>query len=248
MSVSKDMDPSRRPIPPLKIVKSDSDSAVAIGPKHPSTRFHSQFTPPATPHAIKEEEQQEKEGQDNTMDSRPEPPKVVFHNYLRAFYPFHPTGDVSPSTVTLPLDQGDIILVHSVHINGWADGTLLDTGARGWLPTNYCEAYDQLPMRPLLRALTDFWDIIRGGCGSSLKEFGNQDLMRGLIAGVRFLLVSQTKTKQKKKKEEETTNKIWSVLTIKRKNRNASQENRLWSNNMMAYAGPEKGSYLTCHL
>lgn len=119
---------------------------------------------------------------------RSEPSRAVFHNYLRAFYPFHPAGDVSPATVTLPLDQGDIILVHSVHTNGWADGTLLDTGARGWLPTNYCEAYDHVPMRPLLKALTDFWDIIRGGCGSPLVDFGNQDLVRGLIAGVRFLL------------------------------------------------------------
>lgn len=117
-----------------------------------------------------------------------EAPRAVFHNYLRAFYPFHPAGNVSPSTVTLPLDQGDIILIHSVHTNGWADGTLLDSGNRGWLPTNYCEPYEQVPMRPLLKALTDFWDIIRGGCGSSLKDFGNQDLMRGPIAGVRFLL------------------------------------------------------------
>ncbi|KAF7595460.1 hypothetical protein BBP40_006082 [Aspergillus hancockii] len=117
-----------------------------------------------------------------------ETPRAVFHNYLRAFYPFHPSGDVSPSTITLPLDQGDIILVHSVHTNGWADGTLLDTGARGWLPTNYCEAYDQLPMRPLLKALTDFWDIIQGGCGFPLREFCNQDTVKGLIAGVRFLL------------------------------------------------------------
>ncbi|OOF97757.1 hypothetical protein ASPCADRAFT_205014 [Aspergillus carbonarius ITEM 5010] len=117
-----------------------------------------------------------------------EMPRAVFHNYLRAFYPYHPSGNVSPSTVTLPLDQGDIVLVHSVHTNGWADGTLLDTGARGWLPTNYCEAYDQQPMRPLLKALTDFWDIIRGGCGFPLNDAGNQDLVRGLIAGVRYLL------------------------------------------------------------
>lgn len=137
------------------------------------------MTPPLTPH----------DTQDTNMEQL-EAPRPVFHNYLRAFYPFHPAGNVSPSTVTLPLDQGDIILVHSVHTNGWADGTLLDSGNRGWLPTNYCEAYDQLAMRPLLKALTDFWDIIRGGCGSSLKDFGNQDLMRGPIAGVRFLLVS----------------------------------------------------------
>ncbi|KAA8649177.1 guanine nucleotide exchange factor [Aspergillus tanneri] len=119
---------------------------------------------------------------------RTETPRAVFHNYLRAFYPFHPTGDVSPSTVTLPLDQGDIILVHSVHTNGWADGTLLDTGSRGWLPTNYCEAYDELQMRPLLKALTDLWDIIQGGCDYPLRDFCNQDNVKGLIAGVRFLL------------------------------------------------------------
>lgn len=113
----------------------------------------------------------------------------VFHNYIRAFYPFQPNDAVSSSTVTLPLEQGDIILVHSIHTNGWADGTVLDTGARGWLPTNYCEAYDLLPMRPLLRALTDFWDVIRGGCESNLQQFRNQDYMRGLIAGVRYLLV-----------------------------------------------------------
>ncbi|KKK25083.1 Ras guanine-nucleotide exchange protein [Aspergillus rambellii] len=171
------MDQMKPHIAPLKIEKINSNLNTA------SNRFHSpqnerQITPPLTPRST---------AHDGIMD-RSEPPRPVFHNYLRAFYPFHPAGDVSPSTVTLPLDQGDIILVHSVHTNGWADGTLLDTGARGWLPTNYCEAYDQLPMRHLLKALTDFWDIIRGGCGTPLVDFGNQDLVRGLIAGVRFLL------------------------------------------------------------
>ncbi|KAJ5570867.1 Guanine-nucleotide dissociation stimulator CDC25 [Penicillium sp. DV-2018c] len=170
-------------IPPLKISKSNSNLHKSIDdPTHSQPRFYSawgssEMTPPLTPHGT----------QETNMDQL-EAPRPVFHNYLRAFYPFHPAGNVSPSTVTLPLDQGDIILVHSVHTNGWADGTLLDSGDRGWLPTNYCEAYDQLAMRPLLKALTDFWDIIRGGCGSSLKDFGNQDLMRGPIAGVRFLL------------------------------------------------------------
>lgn len=149
---------SKPHIAPLKVVKGLSLSTANLS-------HSSQITPPPTPM---------------------EPSPYVFHNYLRAFYPFHPSDDVSPDTVTLPLEQGDIILVHSVHTNGWADGTLLDTAARGWLPTNYCEAYDQLPMQPLLQALTDFWDIIRGGNPSTY--FGNQDLVRGLIAGVRFLL------------------------------------------------------------
>lgn len=146
---------------------------------HAALQNHFHITPPLTPHGSRED-----------MMDRGEQGASAFHNYLRAFYPFHPTAAVSPSTVTLPLDQGDIILVHTVHTNGWADGTLLETGARGWLPTNYCEAYDQISMRPLLKALTDFWDTIRGGCCSTLKDFGNQDYMRGMIAGVRFLLVS----------------------------------------------------------
>ncbi|KAJ5133977.1 hypothetical protein N7526_005342 [Penicillium atrosanguineum] len=181
-------------IPPLKIAKSNSnlielntisDDSKLVPGRFYSTLSQPEMTPPMTPlgttaHNMEQEQQEQPEPQ--------EAPRAVFHNYLRAFYPFHPAGNVSPSTVTLPLEQGDIILVHSVHTNGWADGTLLDSGNRGWLPTNYCEAYDQLQMRPLLKALTDFWDIIRGGCGSSLKDFGNQDLMRGPIAGVRFLL------------------------------------------------------------
>jgi hypothetical protein len=61
------------------------------------------------------------------------------------------------------------------------------TGETGWLPTNYCEAYENPPMWPLLKSLTDFWDTIRTG-NSSLDIFGNQDYMRGLIAGVRVLL------------------------------------------------------------
>lgn len=111
-----------------------------------------------------------------------------FHNYLRALYPFQPSSPHSSTTVTLPLHAGDIILVHSVHVNGWADGTLLETGARGWLPTNYCEAYDYAAMRPLLRALTEFWDMVRCGSESNLNLFRNQDYMRGLVAGVRALL------------------------------------------------------------
>ncbi|RAL05749.1 guanine nucleotide exchange factor [Aspergillus ibericus CBS 121593] len=167
-------EPMKRHIAPLNIDKGNLNFHTD---QYCLFQHHLEMSPPLTPYGAK----------DDSMEHT-EAPRAVFHNYLRAFYPYHPSGNVSPSTVTLPLDQGDIVLVHSVHTNGWADGTLLDTGARGWLPTNYCEAYDQQPMRPLLKALTDFWDIIRGGCGSPLNDAGNQDLVRGLIAGVRYLL------------------------------------------------------------
>ena len=121
-------------------------------------------------------------------DLCPEPPPI-FHTYLRAFYDFHPSMGEDSSTVTLPLAQGDVLLIHSVHTNGWADGTLLTTGARGWLPTNYCENYDNETTRPLLTALTSFWDLGQGT--SSIGElFANQDQVRGLVAGARYVLVS----------------------------------------------------------
>lgn len=143
-----------------------------------STSSHSQMTPPATPNGSQED-----------LNQPMEPPQPVFHNFLRAFYPFHPTYSISDSTVTLPLTEGDVILVHSIHTNGWADGTLLVSGARGWLPTNYCEAYEPDSIRNLLKALLNFWDLLRSGITSDNEIFGNQEFMRGIIASVRFLLV-----------------------------------------------------------
>lgn len=119
-------------------------------------------------------------------------PQPVFHNFLRTIYPFHPTDGASDSTVTLPLNQGDVILVHSIHTNGWADGTLLLNGTRGWLPTNYCENYEPEPMRSLLKALLSFWDLLQSGLAADDQIFSNQEFMRGIIAGVRYLLVSNS--------------------------------------------------------
>lgn len=136
-----------------------------------------QITPPATPNDSREE-----------YSATPNPPPV-FHNFLRAFYPFHPSNVVTDSTVTLPLNEGDVVLIHSIHTNGWADGTLLASGARGWLPTNYCEAYDPEEMRSLLRALLNFWDLMRSTSINDTEMFGNQEFIMGIVAGVRYLLV-----------------------------------------------------------
>ncbi|KAH6695201.1 RasGEF domain-containing protein [Plectosphaerella plurivora] len=115
-------------------------------------------------------------------------PPPVFHNFLRAFYPFDPNYSLNDSSVTVPLAEGDVILVHSIHTNGWADGTLLLSGNRGWLPTNYCEAYDPEEMRNLLKALLNFWDLLRSTAVNDSEIFGNQEFMKGIIAGVRYLL------------------------------------------------------------
>ncbi|GJD02284.1 ras guanine-nucleotide exchange factor [Colletotrichum higginsianum] len=138
------------------------------------------MTPPATPNGSQEDLAAA------AADQQMPPP--VFHNFLRAFYPFHPSYAMTDSSVTLPLNEGDVILVHSIHTNGWADGTLLVSGARGWLPTNYCEAYDPDEMRNLLKALLNFWDLLRSTSVNDSEIFGNQEFMKGIIAGVRYLL------------------------------------------------------------
>lgn len=163
-----------------------------LGSERPSHRYilaHAQsslpmaadeMTPPPTPHGSSED-----------LVEELQPPQTVFPNFLRAFCPFQPEPALSTSTVTVPLDEGDIILVHSVHTNGWADGTLLTSGARGWLPTNYCDAYDHESIRVLLNALLTFWDMLRDETESDMVVFTNQNFVGGMVAGVRCLLVSR---------------------------------------------------------
>lgn len=166
-------------VAPLALGKSDSHRSPYEDFRHDaSNAAKSEMTPPATPSGSQE---------DLLADEPDSPP--IFHNFLRAFYPFHPTYAMSDSSITLPLDEGDVILVHSIHTNGWADGTLLASGARGWLPTNYCEAYDHEDMMNLLKALLNFWDLLRSSSVNDKEIFSNQEFMKGIIAGVRFLLV-----------------------------------------------------------
>jgi len=173
-------------VAPLTIQKapgqgSSSDGSSNIDQDTLKPYSHSEMTPPATPNGSQE---------DLIVAAAPPPP--VFHNFLRAFYPFHPNYAMTDSTVTLPLNEGDVILVHSIHTNGWADGTLLVSGARGWLPTNYCEAYEPEEMRNLLKALLNFWDLLRSTTVNDSEIFSNQEFMKGIIAGVRYLLVCST--------------------------------------------------------
>lgn len=154
-------------------------AATPIGrPGLVTAKNQGEITPPLTPRDLQE---------NRRYDARVWGPE--FHTYLRAIYPFNSTSDDSSLTVTLPLDHGDMILVHSVHVNGWADGTLLRSGDRGWLPTNYCEPYEKEHNCFLLRSLTNFYDMVRGRAGGEPRVFNSQDYVQGLVAGVRNLLV-----------------------------------------------------------
>ncbi|KAM4061457.1 variant SH3 domain-containing protein [Hirsutella rhossiliensis] len=163
-------------IPPSQLEDAANGSCNS-SQQHVNLYLQSHMTSPATPKGSQE---------DLSPEAAVDPP--LFHNFLRAFFPFSPSCAMTESSVTLPLDEGDVVLVHSVHTNGWADGTLLATGARGWLPTNHCNAYEPDDMRSLLNALLNFWDLLQSTSMDDNEIFRNQEFMKGIIAGVRSLL------------------------------------------------------------
>ncbi|OBT61423.1 hypothetical protein VE03_09492 [Pseudogymnoascus sp. 23342-1-I1] len=136
-----------------------------------------QITPPATPNR-----------DDDVTMTEMDYPQPVFHHYLRAVHPFNRAVSSLEPAVTMHLSIGDVVLVHSIHTNGWADGTLLLNGDRGWIPTNFCQSYEPEEMRSLLRALVSFWDLLRSGITADDEIFSNQEFIKGIIAGVRLLL------------------------------------------------------------
>ncbi|KAB2571708.1 Cell division control protein 25 [Lasiodiplodia theobromae] len=189
IALREGMDRTSACVAPLTIKKKPSTTWNNDGPRsvqssprsRRTTGSTSQFqmSPPLTPRANLEAE---------IPTAEPE----SFPNYLRAFYHFHPSSTISSvgdeCSITVPINQGDVILVHSIHPNGWADGTLLISGARGWLPTNYCEPFDHPSINSLLNALTHLWDLVRSGESGNTMVFAKQDYVRSMIAGVRFLL------------------------------------------------------------
>ena len=180
--------------------QSSIDMSEAGAGFHYRMQSSSDFTPPATP------------DDDSSQVSNLQCPQPVFHHFLRTIYPFQ-SDSSADETVTLPLNQGDLILVHSIHVNGWADGTLLLNGARGWLPTNYCENYDEEYMRGLLQALTKFYGLLQTGVSIDDRIFDGQGFMQGIVAGVRYLLVCC----------QEIDDAVVSLLTNCRRNRTVSE-------------------------
>ncbi|CAN6643886.1 hypothetical protein TRVA0_020S00980 [Trichomonascus vanleenenianus] len=118
--------------------------------------------------------------------------------FLRALHAFDPLSlpanasapEEDVTEICLRFDEGDIALLHSVHASGWGDATLLTTGSRGWIPTNYFVAYSDPKVVPLLSAILNF--VINP---KPLELHGNssgftfsQGAITEIVSGVRALL------------------------------------------------------------
>lgn len=135
-------------------------------------------------------------------DSQP-PTGYPFLRALHAFDASSLSSDVAdpeedPASICLTFQESEIVLLHSIHPSGWGDATILSTGARGWIPTNYFTPYTDPKVTPLLLAVLGF--VLNpksqplthaNGLDSAETEFSfSQGSITNIVAGVRSLLES----------------------------------------------------------
>ncbi|KAK6524226.1 hypothetical protein TWF694_005881 [Orbilia ellipsospora] len=176
---SREATPKEESHKPEVVVVVKEETPVETSPKSPksarsSRRSSKQDTRPKSHHSSS-----------SKRSSRPS----QYPAFMRAFYSFKPFQNTDNTTVTIPLNPGDMIMVHNIHENGWADGTTLASGARGWLPTNFCAIYEVDEMQPLLRASIAVFEECRVASTAAFVT-ASQTVVADVVNGVRHLLES----------------------------------------------------------
>lgn len=124
--------------------------------------------------------------------------------FVRAIHSFNPStlatsGDSmgeseDPSLICCSFEESDIALIHSIHSSGWGDATLLKSGRRGWIPTNYFVPYADPKAVPLLSVVLNFVlnprnHEIHNHSNNGIKAFTfSQASITNIVSGVRSLL------------------------------------------------------------
>lgn len=149
------------------------------------------------------------EGEDNSHHNNPNSNQFVAslatsqpiagYPFLRALHGFDASSLVSdvsdpeedPANICLSFQESEVVLLHSIHPSGWGDATVLSTGTRGWIPTNYFTPYTDSKVTPLLSAVLSFAINPKSHPVSTEKngEFTfSQSAITNIVAGVRSLL------------------------------------------------------------
>lgn len=115
--------------------------------------------------------------------------------YLRAVHDFEQPADTANndpegSSAKSNLTAGDIVMVHLTNSQGWADGTILNTGRRGWLPASYCQPYDHENVRAFFHGLTKLWVVCNQDNVAASQRGRISSDIKPLVQGVRQSLVS----------------------------------------------------------
>ncbi|GAO49062.1 hypothetical protein G7K_3223-t2 [Saitoella complicata NRRL Y-17804] len=156
---------------PLRIQKSNATLTAATRPSTSSSQGHSENDTLSRPRTS-----------DSSLHSHGGPAPT----YLRVLHQFQPQDAAQLDTVCLPLEAGQIVMVHALHPSGWADGSLLSTGERGWFPSNYCEPYGLRILRPLVSAVELVKGVLRQGHG--VEGWGSA--VACVVSAVRGILIT----------------------------------------------------------
>lgn len=109
--------------------------------------------------------------------------------FLRAVHAFDARSleTHDKDSVCLSFKQTDCILLHGMDVSGWGDATLLHTGERGWVPTNFFQPFQDPEANALLVAVQKFATNPKCHPTKSGHTF-SQNSVNSVIAGVRALL------------------------------------------------------------
>lgn len=121
--------------------------------------------------------------------------------FLRALHSFDSTSlsaevvdpEEDPASICLSFQESEIVLLHSIHPSGWGDATILSTGVRGWIPTNYFTPYTEPKVTHLLTAVLGFVlnpksQPLTKTTDSEVQFSFSQSSITSIVAGVRSLL------------------------------------------------------------
>lgn len=137
----------------------------------------------------------------NFLESLNDSQPATGYPFLRALHSFDSTSlsaevadpEEDPASICLSFQESEIVLLHSIHPSGWGDATILSTGVRGWIPTNYFTPYTEPKVTHLLTAVLGFvlnpksQPLTRTG-DSEVQFSFSQSSITSIVAGVRSLL------------------------------------------------------------
>ncbi|OLL26815.1 Cell division control protein 25 [Neolecta irregularis DAH-3] len=168
------------------------EPAASRSIRRPSQKLREAMTPPPEP-----EQEQEPQLQLQHPQSQPHPQshphthtqpplsaRAVPPAYLRVLHAFEPALVSAAHAECLALEDNQILQVHTLHPSGWAFGTILASGRRGWFPSNYCEQYTLAAMRPVISASSLLYATVRAKRASHY-----QAAVACVVSAIRGLLV-----------------------------------------------------------
>lgn len=139
------------------------------------------------------------------LESLPNSQPATGYPFLRALHGFDASSlsadisdpDENPASICLSFQESEIVLLHTIHPSGWGDATILSTGVRGWIPTNYFTPYTDSKVTPLLSAVLNFvlspkshplQKAEDAPPSAEVEHTFSQSSITSIVAGVRSLL------------------------------------------------------------